>query len=264
MRLLVAVLALPALAALASCTSTAPATRGGDCVAPAAIADGDDDLAAFGEACASTRTVAGGGAEWSVVTVRSRRRGPLFVVPHDDEDAALATAAYAVRRYGGAVTTVDTGGSRTAGGIDPNRNFDAGRLSCGRPGRAKGFVEAMLAPGGRPVIALHTNEPGRGGTISIDTPYAGATAFPAPGADPDAMVILAARRGGEDPAARRLAAALNARGVNVMVERVDLADTDCSLSHYAVASGIRYANVEARDGDVATQRAILDALMAVL
>ena len=259
-------LAAPALAVLAACTATGP-TRSG-CADPATIADGDDSLAMFGGACASVKTFAEGGTDWSILTVRSAKSGPLFVVPHDDEDAALATAAYAMRRYGGAVTTVETGGSGMSGGTDPNRNFDAGALACGRPGRAQAFVASMLEPGGRPVIALHTNgrgslQRGGAGDISMLTPTRGATAFTAAGADPDAMVILASRQGGEDPFARRIAEALNARGINVLVERVELPATDCSLSNYAVAEGIRYANVEARDGDGATQRVILDALMEV-
>lgn len=259
------VLLLATLAALAACATGSPPS----CTAAAKTSDGDDDLAAFGAACASELQFAEGGVAWRIQTFRVARAGPLFVVPHDDEDAALSTAAYALSRYGGAVTAVETGGRRFAGGVDPNRNFDAGSLACAGAGRSEAFVAAILAPGGRPVVALHTNEPGAAsaggsGTVSIRSPYPGATAFPVAGADADAMVILAARRGPDDPGTRRLAETLNARGVNVMVERVDLAATDCSLSHYAVAAGLRYANVEVRDGDGATQRAILDTLMDVL
>lgn len=266
-------LAVASCIALAACSPEPPTLAvlapAPGCAAPAALADRDDDFSMFGASCASEASFTEGGTAWSVATIRSGRPGPLFVVPHDDEDAALGTAAYALGRYGGAVTAVETGGSRFAGRIDPNRNFDAGPLACGRPGRSERFVAAMLEPGGRPVVALHTNErgvaaAGGSGSVSIRAPYAGATAFPAAGADEDAMVILAARGGADDPSVRRLTDALNARGINVLVERVDLAATDCSMSHYAVAAGLPYANVEARDGDGATQRAILDALMPLL
>ena len=237
---------------------------GGACAAPATIADADDDLAIFGTACSSLTTFTEGGETWRVQTFRSGR-GPLFIVPHDDEDAALSTAAWALKTYGGTVVAVETGGRRFNGRIDPNRNFDAGALACGKPGRSERFVSAML-PGGSPVVALHTNSPGSAktggsGSISMRAPYAGATAFPAQGplAKEDAMVILAARGG---PASvKRLTDRLNAAGVNVLVETVDPSRTDCSLSHYAVTKGLTYVNVEAAHGDGATQRAILEIVM---
>ncbi|MCF3935422.1 hypothetical protein L1787_18690 [Acuticoccus sp. M5D2P5] len=263
---------LAALLLVAGCVGGADggadAARSG-CVAPASLSDADDDLSVLGDLCARETTFTEGGESWRIQTIESGRRGPLFVLPHDDENASLATAAYALKRYGGAATMVETGGRRMNGSIDPNRNFDAGALRCGKPGRSERFVAAMLAPGGRPVIALHTNargsaRTGGSGSISIRAPYAGATAFPVDGASEDAMVILASRNGAEDGKVRRLAEALNAAGVNVLVETVDLDDTDCSLSHYAVASGIAYANVEAAHGDAATQRAILDVLIKTL
>lgn len=243
---------------------------GTGCTTPDAIDDADDDLSVFGDACATVTEFDEGGVTWRIETFRSGRNGPLFVVPHDDEDAALTTAAAALARHGGTVTAVETGGRRFNGRVDPNRNFDAAGLACGRPGRSPKFVAAML-PGGRPLIALHTNSRGSArsggaGSISIRTPYAGATALPATGplADEDAMVILASRRGPADGAVSALAQRLNAAGVNVMIETVDTARTDCSLSHYAAVNGLTYANVEARHGDGATQRAILEVLLSAL
>lgn len=273
-------LALPLTAALAlaGCNAdtlpTLSAGAAGDpaCRSPAELSDRDDRLAAFADACASETRFSERGANWTVHTFDSGRRGPLFVLPHDDEDAALSTAAWALQRYGGAATVVESGGSRFVGGIDPNRNFDAGRLDCGKPGgRSERFVEAMLAPRGRPVIALHTNSRGAAatggsGSVSIRAPYAGATAFPSPSASggrasEDAMVILASRRGPDDGRIRRLAERLNDAGVHVLVETVDTARTDCSLSHYAVAHGLAYANVEVPHGAGSTQREILQILM---
>jgi len=263
---------------LAGCNSGAgeaflASPRGGDgCRAPAELADRDDRLAVFGDVCATARRFSERGRDWTIHTFDTGRRGPLFVLPHDDEDAALTTAAWALGRYGGAATVVESGGRRLVGGIDPNRNFDADRLDCGKQGgRSDRFVAAMLSPGGRPIVALHTNargaaRTGGAGSVSIRAPYAGATAFPSASAtgglaSEDAMVILASRRGADDQRIRRLAQRLNAAGVNVLVERVDTARTDCSLSHYAVANNLNYANVEAPDGDGATQREILQILM---
>ncbi|WP_108659269.1 hypothetical protein [Acuticoccus kandeliae] len=279
MRLASAAMGLAATMLVAACT-------GGDdggppslvaasgCRTAADLGDRDDSLAAFAGTCARETTFIEGGESWTIQTFDSGRSGPLFVLPHDDENAALQTAAYALGRYGGAVSVVETGGRRFNGRIDPNRNFDAGSLNCGKPGRSPQFVKAMLAPGGRPVIALHTNargsaKSGGSGSISIRAPYAGATAFPAPNASgglasEDAMVILASRGGPNDGRTRRLTEALNAAGVNVLVETVDLSNTDCSLSHYAVANGLAYANVEAAHGDAATQKAILDILIPKL
>ncbi|WP_075219190.1 hypothetical protein [Acuticoccus yangtzensis] len=259
--------ALTGALALAGCVGGSgggTASAAGGCAAPATIPDGDDDLALFAGSCATFTTFTEGGETWRIQTFRNGS-GPLFVVPHDDENASLATAAAAIAARGGTVTAVETGGRRFNGRIDPNRNFDGGALSCGKPRRSPRFVAAML-PGGRPIIALHTNSPGAAstggsGTISIRAPYAGATAFPATGplAKDDAMVILASRNG---PAGvQSLTRRLNAAGINVMVETVDTTRTDCSLSHYAVANGIPYANVEAAHGDGATQRAILDILL---
>lgn len=241
-----------------------------NCRAATDLGDRDDDFSAFQGVCASETVFSEGGVSWRIQTLETGRRGPLFVLPHDDENAAQATAAYALSRYGGAATMVETGGRRSNGGIDPNRFFDAGRLDCGKGG-ADAFVAAMLGPGGRPVIALHTNargsaRTGGAGSISIRAPYSGTTAFPSTSAtgglaSEDAMVILASRRGPEDGRVRSLAQSLNDAGVHVLVETVDTARTDCSLSHYAVANGLTYANVEAADGDTATQRRILDILM---
>lgn len=258
--------------ALAGCTGGPSATvatlsSGAACTPATSLGDRDDDLSPFGEACATLTTVTEHGETWRVQTISSGRPGPLFVVPHDNENAAMATAAYALSRYGGSVTAVETGGKRFNGKVDPNRNFAGGRLSCAA-GPSPAFVQAMLAPGGSPIVALHTNDRGSG-TISIRTPYAGATPFPSANArgglaSEDAMVILASRSGPADPAIRRKLEALNAAGVNVLVETVDLSRTDCSLSHWAVANGRAYANVEVPHGDAATQKAILDILMPLL
>jgi len=273
-------LAIVAAIALAGCNAASPAginlAAGSACLPPTSLTDRDDDLSIFGDGiCASATTFEERGTRWTVHTFDSGRRGPLFVLPHDDENAALGTAAWALRTHGGVATVVESGGSRFVGGTDPNRNFDANALDCRRPGgRSPRFVEAMLAPRNRPVIALHTNARGAAatggaGSVSIRAPYAGSEAFPSEEAtggrrSEDAMVILASRSGARDPQVRRRVERLNRAGVHVLVETVDPARTDCSLSHYAVMNGIRYANVEVAHGETGTQIEILDILIGSL
>lgn len=97
--------------------------------------------------------------------------GPLWMVPHDDENAAFDAMIAAVKKYGGVGIAVNSGpgsarrqAGRGACGVrfvtvtscDPNRNFDA---------RTPLFTSAFLSnrPHSQPVIALHTNAPGFSG-----------------------------------------------------------------------------------------------------
>ena len=96
--------------------------------------------------------------------------GPLWVVPHDDENAAFDSAIAALETHGGVAIIVNSGsgnnrmqsGRGTCGErvtvvlrCDPNRNFSS---------LAPLFTNAHLdhRSAGQPVIALHTNAPGFG------------------------------------------------------------------------------------------------------
>jgi hypothetical protein len=205
-------------------------------------------------------------AFWRIVNT-SRASGPLWVVPHDNENAAFDAALRAVRRYGGVAVIIDTGASdgsyrarfntvAFAPAIDPNRNFHS---------PASPYVSTVLgdlSPGPRLIIALHTNAPGfnpalsrcggggaGSGGISIRLcnghfqPVASRSrAWPFD--DDDSLAIVSYPRG----AAREVAfcsSALEAADYNVVFENV--ATTDGSLSHYAVLHGLRYVNLETRD-----------------
>lgn len=245
------------------------------------MSDRDDDwgvLFAGSKACASVETFRENGVEWTIQTVRSGRPGPLFVVPHDDEQTALATAAWALERYGGTLVAVETGGKRLNAGLDPNRNFRAGRSRCrSMKAEAPRYVAAVLRHRTRaPIVALHTNKPGAAGTggghgnLSLTALPARATAFRGVPTEPalaseDAFVIVASRRGADDARLGRTVRRLNAAGVSVIVERVDPDEADCSLSNYAALSGIaNYYNVEAPVGAVATHRRMVDILFGVV
>lgn len=104
--------------------------------------------------------------------------GPLWVVPHDDENAAFDSAIAALKAHGGVAVVVNSGsgssrsqsGQGTCGGrtpiitrCDPNRNF-----SPATPLFTNAHFDQRFA--GQPVIALHTNAPGFGpgkGDITI-------------------------------------------------------------------------------------------------
>ncbi|MFZ1477974.1 MAG: hypothetical protein WAT18_09535, partial [Sphingorhabdus sp.] len=96
--------------------------------------------------------------------------GPLWVVPHDDENAAFEAVIAALRLHGGRAIVVNSSGSlrRQSGsgrcgvrsGIvsacDPNRNFAADA-----PLFTAAFLDQIVP--GQPIIALHTNGHGFSG-----------------------------------------------------------------------------------------------------
>lgn len=278
--------------AVAACVPQPPSSPGGGtsrlfptaggCLSDDQLRDGDGDFRrhpslAGPNRCVTEQTFEERGRTWTVQTIRNTARsGPLWVLPHDNEQAAVETLAHALERYGGTAVLVETGGRRLNGSTDPNRAFDAGRSRCTSGAPASRYVAALLSQRrwGAPVIALHTNAPGiggrhGGGSVSIRAPGRGATAYPGTGASgrlasDDSLVITAILKGDEAHIAP-LVERLTARGVNVMVETTSARTTDCSLSHYAALAGIRpYVNLEVADGDAETQLRMLGIVMDAL
>ncbi|MGL5838468.1 MAG: hypothetical protein ACRCY3_08215 [Sphingorhabdus sp.] len=263
----------------------------------------DDDLARHrgdadflkGIAIAETR-FRENGFDWHLLRFINTAKpdGPLWVVPHDDEDAAFEAMMTAIRRHGGVGIAVNSGegGTRQQSGYgscggrgesvtacDPNRNFDA---------TTPIFTNAILGQWriGQPVIALHTNSPGfagdgsggRGHISMVDTDTQGNMRIREGGYlgnrsvavlnDPDVHAILPYRA--EMPvneANDRCRNALNAAGVNVWHESVG--ETDGSLSNYIMLNRpyIAYVNFEAKRetdlGPAATaQGLMIDAYLA--
>ncbi|MCW3837738.1 hypothetical protein ACFQ1E_16965 [Sphingomonas canadensis] len=199
----------------------------------------------------------------------ARPRGPLWFVPHDDENAAFDAALAGLRKYGGVLIAVDSGIAPESDGrrrnaavtrgrtIDPNRNFD---------GAIPLFAESVLGEyrrGARPIVALHTNSPGfdtaRSRCNRDDPPGEGRISIrycdpvmqpvPSPAAlwpfdDPDTLAIVAHRH-----AAARWSGycgkALEQAGFNLVFERV--LTSDGSLSNHALLRGLDYVNFETRD-----------------
>lgn len=190
-------------------------------------------------------------------------RGPLWFVPHDNENAGFEAALVAVRRYGGTIIAVDAGvaddGVRMnravdyGRAVDPNRNFDTAL-----PGYARRIL-ADLRPG-MPVIALHTNgrgfdtaqsrcnrsDPPGSGVISIR--YCDDVLTPSPSRkrawpweDPD-TVAFAPYRPAAGPNSAFCGRQMVEADFNVVFERV--VTSDRSLSNYAVLHGIDYLNFE--------------------
>ena len=208
-------------------------------------------------------------ARWRLWRVRDPQRpgGPLWFVPHDDENAGYEAALLLLRKYGGTLIAADAGivpggdGRRTNAAvefgrpIDPNRNFSDGKPLYGR------VILEPLANGAWPMIALHTNgegydkaestcaraeDPDGRGVISAhmcnDTymPHASrAKAWPFD--DPD-NVAIATYLASKGPRTTFCGDALAAADYNVMFEKV--VNTDGSMSNHAVLHGIAYLNFE--------------------
>lgn len=234
--------------------------------------------------------VADGAVTWRLWRIANTGRpdGPLWVVPHDNENAAFAAGLAAVKSWGGVLIAVDSSRddttraaryvhARDGGRLDPNRTFTAAFPA---------YVAAVLADLGapaRPIIALHTNAAGFDPALATcgQTPAGGGsggisillcndifTPRPAPVRnwpwdDNDSVVIAPYLAGGthEDG----WCAARLARGnVNLTFERVGRSDG--SLSNYAAQHGLAYLNFETRDhgADPAGVAAARDRLVAMI
>lgn len=301
MRLAV-LLAASVLSAAAQDQAAVPVqTPKGKCIPPDQLYDLDGDvsrnaeLLSSPELCLRLEVFNEGRFRWVLQIVQNKKRpnGPLWAVPHDDEDAAFSAAILSVLRFGGTVVAAEANGDRFNEPIrgpknrkqDPNRNFEIGDgAKCkwqieNSPVYTRRFMQ--WRPRNQPIIALHTNDPGyKGdgnngdGTVSMAKPldpettnitkFAAARSIPSVSPN-DTMVFVASRQPpGGDRALTNFVRRLNAQGVNVLFEEVS-SENDCSLSNYAALRGIRnYVNVEAVHGDVATQVRIVEIVMKML
>jgi hypothetical protein len=220
----------------------------------------------------SERRFSEAGFDWHLIRFVNSEKpvGPLWAVPHDDENAAFEAAIAAVKQHGGVVIAVNSGpgssrfqqGSGTCGGrtakvarCDPNRNF-----SSATPLYTQAFLDELAA--GQPIIALHTNSPGHGrgqGDITIVNAAAASRGQIRPRPDgyfgnkgPDILAnhdtyaiipYLPPRVAAEAIACRQ---GQVSEGVHVWHERVGRSDG--SLSNYVALEkpGIAYVNMESR------------------
>lgn len=208
-------------------------------------------------------------ADWVVHVIKSGRPGPLWAVPHDNEDAAFDSGIWALAQYGGTMVSVETGGERNNGSIDPNRNFTGNATACGRtsPRFTALFVDNR---GGGKVIGLHSNTPG--GDVSVNGNLPNTTPHKAkPKLNPfieaksgdDTLVFVASLAAdGQDPVVDGMVKQLVDNGMNVMREHVTPKSNDCSLSNYAALNKLpNYYNVEVVHGDGNAQRKMIELIM---
>lgn len=284
-RLILAIFATIFMSAANAQPEPPAQTPGNVCLAPEQLFDEDGDVArnraalASPDLCLRLEVFREGALQWVLQIIQNKKRphGPLWAVPHDDEDVAFDSAVSAVLRYGGTVVAVERNHDRYNRPLagkkkqDPNRNFDIGQGSKCRfqLSRSPNFTRRFLKwlPKGQPIIALHTNKAGYDivpetdedkskGNVSIGIerkPDSHITEYPAPRpirsrSPDDTLIYVASRR---PPGANRpltdFVAALNRNGIHVLYEHVE--DNDCSLSNYAVSKDIPYANLEVVDDD---------------
>ena len=218
------------------------------------------------------------GFDWHLVRFVSNERpkGPLWMVPHDDENAAFDAMIAAVKAHGGVGIAVNSGPgsarrqsgngicgvrSGTTTSCDPNRNFDA---------KTPFFTSAFLshAAASQPVIALHTNSPGfsgdgnggRGEITIYDiaafkrgeiNPRHGGTFAVNPAAemanaDTLGLTAFLAREGKPDDTKSKCGQAIANDGIHFWHERVS--KSDGSMSNYLALNrpDIAYFNAESR------------------
>lgn len=223
---------------------------------------------------------------WRLFRIASTKkpRGPLWFVPHDNENAGFEAALAGVRKHGGVVIAVDSGiaedGKRRNAAvdrgrpIDPNRNFRDGYPRYART------VLADYARGARPIIALHTNSPGfdtsasrcnpsdRPGRGEVSIRFCDDVMQPHPSKsrawpfDDDDTLAYVPWRNGTSASAAWCGRALANADFNVVFERV--AVTDGSLSNYALLHGLDYINLETQERDPAVLAESRDRLSAMI
>jgi len=268
--LLVAVGALPIAAAAGEDACLDPRSSNDADVVRAAEA-----IEAAPALCVARKTFEENGIAWRLTTVRNvERPGPLWVVPHDEEDAAFLAGIAAVRERGGAMIAVENREGRMIAGRDPNRLFalsEAAAAVCAIPA-APLYIAAHFAEWDRafPVIGLHTNWDGHvgaagQGTISILRPDVKMVPFPSASAtgrfaDEDTVVMLPGLHPpGEDVALSAAVAWFNSRGVHVVVRLITAQNNECTIADFLTLGGIApYVNIEVEFGDLDTEKALVD------
>ena len=250
--------------------------RGGACINADAVRDQDvrRNLHPIKNAdlCVSQDTLNENGIEWRFVTIANKKspNGPVWYLPHDDEQTAFDAAVYAVTRYGGRLVAVDGGEGRNYRGIDPNRAFaktlaEAGPCAIRSPGpRYADFVMDQFN-GARHIFSMHNNTRGGSLTVNVNTAKVRGYRASGPFSDPDHMVYIAGTRPiDQDRRAAATRDSLLRAGLSVVYEQVSPQNSDCSFSNHVVLNDNRqYFNIEAVHGS-SLQKGMVDALMAVL
>ncbi len=238
-----------------------------------AAADIKHNSWSMGGLCADRIIFYDHGKKWQMLLVRNLKKpvGPFWYLPHDNENSAFSAAVYAAKKYGGGFLAVEANGNRYASGKDPNRNF---KTSSAYTRTVFGIIDSFRGKN-MPYLALHSNRNGHRnnggeGTVSMRVTDTHTLSFPAGTikigrnkglGDEDSLVYLSGR-----DLDRKKINALNAKGLNVKFELVNGRANDNSMSNYIALhrSGIGYVNIEAEDGDVSTQKKMIDRVMQLI
>ena len=192
-------------------------------------------------------------------------------MPHDDENAAFGAALASVRTWGGVVVVVDTAARDTGYSARFNQDAPTGRAID--PNRAftddapvyTGTLLRDVAPGQRPIMALHTNAAGAdpalvrcpgevngggSGAISVALCTDRVTARRSttrrwPFDDDDTLALVSHPANARDPTRGDCSGAIARDDFNMLYETVP--DSDGPLSTFAAAHGLDYVNFETRD-----------------
>jgi hypothetical protein len=244
------------------------------CVDPSGIRDGDvarNRRVIEGEGlCVTVDVVREGAIRFVFTSIHDPEapRGPVWYLPHDNEQEAFDAAVYAVAEYGGRMVAVNGDETRFFRAVDPNRYFamskaDAAPCRIRRPTPAyTAYVMDLFA--GRPeILSIHNNTRGGGVSVNVWNDKTRGYALDAgPFQDADHLVYIASERTVDrDPKARARRDGLLAAGLNVVHERVTRGNSDCSFSNHVVLNdGRPYYNVEAVHGS-RLQKRMVDRLM---
>ncbi len=227
--------------------------------------------------CIKLHKIREAGKTWHIYEIGGKRKGPLWAVLHDNENAAFDAAVTGLNRYGGRIVAIEAGERRNFHGQDPNRNFGIKRCRNQRGSGVK-FTTfmMMLVDKSTGVVGLHNNAngfSGGGGSGHINVfrksgVLIGHPSRSAKGAFKDGdNFILIPGRGAKKPGSRqaRKIARLNKSGIHAVYEKVMARANDCSMSNHMVLNGRHnYVNIEVQHGQARVQRALLKPALNVL
>ncbi len=227
----------------------------------------------MGGLCASRISFYDNGKKWHFILVRNGKQpnGPFWYLPHDNENTAYEAAVYAAKKYGGGFLSVEAHGDRYAAGKDPNRNFKPSSTYT----RSIFKIIDTFKPKSLPYLTLHSNKEGHmkyggDGTVSMKVNSRHTKSYPAGNIktgkkkglqDEDNLIYLA----GKNIDTSKIKA-LNAQGINVKYEVVNNGSYDKSMSNYIALykNQYGYINIETEDGDVGTQKKMIDKVMQLI
>ena len=223
--------------------------------------------------CANKISFYDQGKKWNLILVRNTKQpiGPFWYLPHDNENSALDAAVYATKKYGGGFLAVEANGNRYASGKDPNRHFNPSSTYT----KTVFKIIDTFRKKGMPYLTLHSNKEGHRkyggeGTVSMRVSSSKTRSYPAGKIevgkkeglkDEDNLVYLSGKN-----IDQHKINALNGMGVNVKYELVNHSSNDKSMSNYIALhkSNYGYVNIEAEDGDVNTQKKMIDKVMRLI